>query len=61
MLVKIISSVQFSHSVISDALRPHSNVGDPGSIPGLGRSPGYNPQGYKESDMTERIQLVSIE
>ena len=47
------------------------NAGDPGSIPGLGRSPtsvflpgdshrqrslaGYNPGGCKESDMTEEV------
>ena len=49
------------------------NVGDLGSIPGLGRSPGegiptpvfwpgefhglYSPWGHKESDMTEQISL----
>ena len=42
-----------------------SNVGDPGSIPGLGRSPGEgngNPLQYscrKESDTTERLHLPS--
>ena len=49
------------------------NVGDPGSIPGSGRSPGdvflpgeshgqrslagYSPRGHKESDTTERLTL----
>ena len=48
------------------------NVGDPGSIPGLGRSPGegngnplqyyclenpYSPWGRKESDTTERLHF----
>ena len=35
-------------------------MGDLGSIPGLGRSPGeglYNPWGRKESDMTDQLSL----
>ena len=42
-----------------------SNVGDPGSIPGLGRSPGEgngNPLQYsccKESDTTEQLHLLT--
>ena len=51
-----------------------SNAGDPGSIPGSGRSTGegiptpvfwsgefhglYSPWGHKESDMTERLSLL---
>ena len=43
-----------------------SNVGDPGSIPGLGRSPGEgngNPLQYsccKESDTTERLHSLIL-
>ena len=54
----------------SDSKEPACNVGDPGLIPGSGRSPGegkgyplqysglQNPwRGHKESDMTERLSL----
>ena len=46
------------------------NVGDPGSIPGSGRSPGegngnplqyYSPWGGKESDTTERLHFHFVE
>ena len=33
------------------------NAGDPGLIPGLGRSPG---EGRKESDMTERLHFHQV-
>ena len=46
------------------------NAGDPGSIPGLERSPGegkglensmdYSPWGRKKSEMTERLSLSNI-
>ena len=43
-----------------------SNAGDPGSIPGSGRSHGqrslvgYNPRGRNESDTTERLHLQTM-
>ena len=56
-----------------DSKESACNVGDPGSIPGSGRSPGdiflpgeshgqrslagYSPRGHKESDTTERLTL----
>ena len=57
----------------SDSKESTCNVGDPGSIPGSGKQPtpvflpgefqgqrslaGYSPQGHKESDMTERLNI----
>ena len=45
----------------SDDKESACNAGDPGSIPGLGRSPGegngYSPWGCKESDTTEELTL----
>ena len=56
----------------SDSKASVYNAGDPGSIPGSGRSPGegngnplqyyclegYNPWGHKESDMTEQLHFT---
>ena len=56
----------------SDSKESPCNVGDPGLIPGLGRSTregkshgqrslvGYSLWGYKESDMTEQLTLIRI-
>ena len=53
----------------SDCYESACNAGDPGLIPGSGRSPaegkgyqqrnlaGYSPWGRKESDMTEQLTL----
>ena len=52
----------------SDGKESACNVGDLGSIPGVGRSPGegkgyllhyglYSPWSHKESDTTERLSL----
>ena len=48
----------------SDSRESACNAGDPGSIPGLGRSPGEEngyplqyPLGGKELDMTEQLTL----
>ena len=44
----------------SDSKASVYNVGDPGLIPGLGRSlVGYSPWGSKELDMTERLHFTS--
>ena len=56
----------------SDSKASVYNAGDPGSIPGSGRSPGegngnplqyyylegYTPWGHKESDMTEQLHFT---
>ena len=44
-------------SLVAQSIKASAyNVGDPGSIPGLGRSPiDYSPRGHKESDTTERL------
>ena len=57
------SSVQFSHSVVSDSLRPHESQPTrppcPSQTPGVGDGQEglacCSPQGHKESDITAQL------